>query len=85
MISGKDHMLETKAITRGDFLRAVLRGGLLAGLGAAGWRAVGGRKGLDRAKQVCINKSVCCHCRVFRSCELPAALSAKQAGHEETS
>jgi hypothetical protein len=73
---------ELKKMTRGDFLRAVLRGGLLAGIGAAGWRSVGGRKGFDRSRQTCINKSVCCQCRVFRDCELPAAQSAKHAGEE---
>jgi len=74
--------VNTKEMTRGDFLRATLRGGLLAGIGAAGWRAVGGRKGLDRSRQHCINKSVCCRCRAFGDCELPAALSARAAGED---
>ncbi len=74
--------MNNKPITRADFLRTVFRGGLLAGIGAAGWRAVGGRNGFDRSRQSCVNKSVCCQCRVFRDCGLPAALSAKQAGED---
>lgn len=77
--------MNTKPMTRQDFLRAVFRGSLLAGIGAAGWRAVGGRKGLDRSRQNCVNKSVCCQCRSFRDCGLPAALSAKQAGEDFSS
>jgi len=77
--------LNTKPMTRQDFLRAVFRGSLLAGIGAAGWQAVGGRKGLDRSRQNCVNKSVCCQCRSFRDCGLPAALSAKQAGEDFSS
>jgi hypothetical protein len=78
-------MMNRAPISRSDFLRRLVRGGLLAGLGVAGWRAAGGRKALDRSGQTCINKSVCCNCHVYRQCELPAAQSAKLAQKDRPS
>jgi hypothetical protein len=63
---------------RRAFFRSLGRNGLLGVLGVfgLGWY---GRRQVAQGRQVCINRSVCCHCHVFGACELPAARSAKQA------
>lgn len=64
-------------IGRREFLRGGLRYGLLAGLAAMAARAVsGGRLG----RQDCTNAGICRGCPGYPDCELPQALSAKQAG-----
>ena len=62
-------------VGRRAFLRAGLRYGLLAGLGALAARTVAGRR-----NQSCTNRGVCAGCPEFTGCELPQALSARQAG-----
>ena len=64
-------------IRRREFLRSGVRYGLLAGLGAVVVRTVSsGRLG----KQTCTNQGICRGCPDYSGCELPQALSAKQAG-----
>jgi len=65
-------------IQRREFLRGGVRYGMLAGLAAAAARAVsngGGRL----ADQTCTNKGICDGCVEYPACELPQALSARQA------
>jgi len=63
-------------IGRREFLRGGLRYGVLVGLAAMAARAVsGGRLG----KQDCTNQGICRGCPGYTDCELPQALSAKQA------
>ncbi len=60
--------------SRREFFRAAGRHGLLVALTAAA--AVLGRRALA---QRCISTGVCSNCRAFQVCDLPAALSARQA------
>ena len=48
-------------------------------MGFFGIRVASRRRGVDRDAHRCINKSVCCGCRKYDACGLPAALSAKEA------
>ena len=65
-----------KPVERRAFLRSGVRYGLLAGLAAVAARSVsGGRLG----KQTCSNQGICRGCPDYSGCELPQALSAKQA------
>ncbi len=60
---------------RRDFLRSAGRYGLAALLLVLGEEL--GRRGGKR--QECVNQMSCSGCAVFPGCELPQALSAKQA------
>ena len=60
---------------RREFLRGSLRYGLLAGLAALTARTL-----TRRGAQSCTNEGICRGCPVYTGCELPQALSAKQAG-----
>ena len=67
---------QNKPLERRAFLRSGMRYGLLAGLAAVAARSVsGGRLG----RQTCTNQGVCRGCLDYSGCELPQALSAKQA------
>ncbi len=57
----------TQPTTRHDFLRAVARGGLLLGLGAAGAAALHGA----RSPAECLNTGDCAACAVYKACALP--------------
>ena len=61
-------------IGRREFLRGSVRYGLLAGLAAVVARVVSNRSG-----ETCTNQGICSGCPTFTGCELPQALSAKQA------
>lgn len=63
--------------TRREFLRWLVRGALLAGL-AGGVGALTARN-----RETCVNQGICRGCAAFRDCELPQALSTKQAGVSE--
>jgi hypothetical protein len=64
---------------RRDFFRSLGRYATLGLIGVGGG-VLASRRGVDRESHRCQNRSVCCSCGVFRSCGLPAALSAKQHG-----
>ena len=64
---------------RREFVRSCMRYGVL-GVMATGGLLLGKRRGVDRSTQRCVSKGVCCGCRMFEACGLPAALSAKQSG-----
>jgi hypothetical protein len=68
-------------MSRREFFRSLGRYGVLGALAAGG--AVAGRRGINRSRQKCVNKSVCCNCKAFDDCRLPAALSAKDADASE--
>jgi hypothetical protein len=55
-----------------------LRGALVAFIAGSGISAIEKRRRLV-ARGVCINKSMCCNCKGFDICSLPAARSAKKA------
>ena len=61
---------------RREFLRGGLRYGLLVGFAAMAARAFSGGR---LAKQDCTNQGICRGCPGYTDCELPQALSAKQA------
>ena len=63
---------------RREFFPAAARYSALAVLTAIAALASGDKRSA-RAKQKCINRSVCRGCGVFDGCRLPAALSAKRA------
>lgn len=67
-----------KVISRAEFFRELGRYAVLAVVGA-GATVLGRRHYLNRDSHRCINKSVCHGCSAYRSCELPAAKSAKQS------
>ncbi len=54
---------------------------VLGGMAAVGV-VLARRGGIDRSKQRCDRKGVCCGCGAFDDCGLPAALSAKQVEME---
>lgn len=64
---------------RRQFFINGLRAGALGLIGAAAGGAVIKRRRLLREGK-CLNKSICCNCKVFDDCGLPAALSAKAKG-----
>ena len=66
-------------MNRREFFRSLGRYTVLGTIAAVG-ALVGGRRGIDRAKQRCVNKSVCGNCPTYDECRLPAALTAKQEG-----
>ena len=68
---------------RREFFRSLGRY-MTLGLIGVGGGVLASRRGVNREGQRCRNKSVCCNCGVFSDCRLPAALSAKQHGEEES-
>ena len=64
---------------RRQFFVNGLRAAVLGVVGAATGAAVIKRRRLLREGK-CLNKSICCDCKVFDDCGLPAALSAKAKG-----
>ena len=68
---------QNKPIERRAFLRSGVRYGLLAGLAAVAARAGSGGR---LTNQNCTNQGICGGCPDYTGCELPQALSAKQAG-----
>ncbi len=71
----------TSSIERREFFRAAARYLVLGAMAAVGI-LLARRGGIDRRTQRCDRKGVCCGCRVFEDCRLPAALSAKLAEKE---
>ena len=67
-----------QAANRRDFLRGGARYALLAGVAAVG-AVVAVRRGPALPGQTCVSQGLCRGCNVFQDCELPQALSAKQA------
>ena len=65
-------------VGRREFLRGTVRYGLLTGFAALGVRAISQRGRLGN--QTCTNEGICRGCPTYSDCELPQALSAKQAG-----
>jgi hypothetical protein len=68
-----------KASKRREFFRASARYCFLSI--AALVVSVLARRG-QLAHQRCLNRGICSQCLAFKDCELPAALSARQAGKE---
>jgi hypothetical protein len=66
------------AASRRQFLRDGLRLAMLGGLAAAGGTLAGRQAGLP-AGQVCVSAGICRGCAVYEDCELPRALSVKEA------
>ena len=71
------HPSPNEPIGRREFLRGGVRYGVLVGLAALAARAVSGGR---LKKQACTNQGICRGCPGYTDCELPQALSAKQAG-----
>jgi len=71
----------TFSIGRREFFRAAARYLVLGAMTAIGI-LLARRGGIDRRTQRCDRKGVCCGCRTFDTCRLPAALSAKLAKAE---
>lgn len=63
-------------VNRHDFLKAVARGGLLLGLGAAGAAALHGRHN----SSACAGMDECACCATYSTCTLP---QRKRASHGE--
>ncbi|MBN1765436.1 MAG: hypothetical protein JW860_09290 [Sedimentisphaerales bacterium] len=61
---------------RREFFRGIGRNMSLAGMAVLTALLIGRRR-KPLAGQTCINKGLCCNCRIFQRCELPAALSVK--------
>ena len=74
LLNRSDNIMVKK--NRRQLLVSGVRAGLLALLGFAGAGAVAKRRRLVKEGK-CINRSLCCDCKVFDDCRLPAALSAK--------
>lgn len=72
----KDEIIKSKSRRRLFF--DALRGALVAFIAGSGISAIEKRRRLV-ARGVCINKSMCCNCKGFDICSLPAAKSAKKA------
>jgi hypothetical protein len=66
-----------KCKSRRELMRCVLRYGTLGLIGAAAGGTAVKRRRLYREGK-CINDGLCRDCRVFDSCDRPAALSAKE-------
>ena len=73
----KSKLLKEKC-SRRDFFRLAGRVGLLAGTALLAYKIWPGRAGVTR--QSCVNRGICRDCPQARDCELPAALSVRQAG-----
>lgn len=67
--------IQDAPIDRREFFRRLGRYSVLGGVAAGG--VFVGRRGVDRTRQICVNKGVCCGCGEFERCRLPAALSEK--------
>ena len=62
---------------RRQLLRSVLRYATLGLIGISTGAVFKKRQKLHRQGK-CINKGLCCNCRVFDTCDRPPALSAKK-------
>jgi len=66
------------AASRREFLRVGVRHALLAGLAAVS-AVLAKRRAAGLPGQTCINQGICRGCNAVSDCELPQALSFKQA------
>ena len=64
-------------VSRRELLGGVLRYATLGVLGAAGGSVFARRRRLLKEGK-CISRGICSGCKVFKTCGLPQALSAKQ-------
>jgi hypothetical protein len=65
-----------EAMSRRDFLKALARAALAAGIGALAIRLA--RGGSRRNGEKCVGEGICRGCSAFGGCGLPAALSARE-------
>ena len=69
---------DNDAESRREFLRGGVRYALLAGIGAVA-AVVAGKPSGHLPGQTCINEGVCRRCGIVSDCDLPQALSFRQA------
>jgi len=70
--------MKTTSQSRREFFRTCGRYAVLAMLGAFAGCAMTGRK-KPKGEETCLNRGVCRGCPLLRTCQLPPALSAREA------
>jgi hypothetical protein len=65
-----------KIQSRRELFKSVMRYATLGMMVAFAGNAFAKKRRLTR-KGICINREICQSCRIFKECDLPAALSAK--------